>query len=38
MARFTLHGISSGGAVQLGKRPDMAGKTIVVILVSFAER
>jgi cysteine synthase A len=24
--------------VQLGKRPDMAGKTIVVILASFAER
>jgi len=35
-------GISSGAAafaaVQLGQRPDMEGKTIVVILASFAER
>lgn len=35
-------GISSGAALkaalELGKRDDMAGKTIVVILASFAER
>ena len=38
LRKLVLKGGKSGPAIELGKRPEMAGKNIVIILASFAER